>query len=196
MEICVWKQVSSEKKKYWESSEGTGGIFALEVQSGWNVHYHGLVFGPERDYKYAHKIWCESVKKNGWRAQWINYRDVYPGKEGYKSSIMELVQYPVKPHKKGRHDEKLLAYVEKALIGKRRFVSKGSWYNEFPDLKEPTYCPVCGGKMFLNFEDQEIFGEVFKKNFFTYDDAGLKHFEESSRLNLIEAYCRGGKNEN
>lgn len=191
-------------KRFWRYTFGergmnekkAGGLFMLEVQSGWNVHFHGLVLSPFIHESEVKEVWSESLEKNGWYGKYANIQVVYPGKTGsYNDAVLELLQYPVKPNKRGRHDQKLMAYVEAALYKKKRIISKGAWYNQFPKEYNPTLCPICDSDITCNFRTDrdliKIFGETYKRNFFDYTEEGEENFEKYTKKGLIESYRNG-----
>lgn len=168
-----------------------GGLFMLEIQGGWNVHFHGLVFGPYRYADYVRELWSESLDMFGWYGRHVHIEQAYKGKSGdYSDSIMEVLQYPVKPNKEGRHDEELLANVEAALSGKRRFFLKGSWYNHFPKEKIPGDCPICHSDVYLEFDKdfQRLLGSTFEKRFFDWTDEGLSNFGNFTKTGFAKNF--------
>lgn len=187
--IDVWKGDKLQSHKLRKPIKGhepeAGGLFFVEVQAGWNIHFHGLVLGPQRDFEYTHKIWKESLEFYQWIGNWIKIDDVYPDENGsYKASVFEILNYPVRPDKSGRHDQELMANVEKSLIKRKRYITKGSWYNKFPrPEREKSKCPICENGMAVIF-DRELekwIGSTFNGNFFSWDETGLENFKTKTR---------------
>jgi len=190
--IQAWKDGKTVNHKLRLKIRGpepeAGGLFFVEIQSGWNVHFHGLVLGPQRDFEYLQKIWKESLDFYGWSGNWIKVKEVYADPDGsYKGSIFEILNYPVRPDKSGRHDQELMAHVEKALFKKRRYVVKGSWYGKFPRNKaEPSRCPICDAKVAIWFDKdlEQYFGKSIENYFFCYDKKGVENFNAKTRAGL------------
>jgi len=126
----------------------------------------------------------------------MHIKEVYADNNGsFKNSIWEILNYPVKPDKEGRHDPVLLAHVEHALHGRRRYVKKGAWYPKFPRIETCSECPVCGYGMIAHFdpEYEKSVGNTIKPETFTYDEQGVKNFQEKTRKGLIKKWF--GKSE-
>jgi len=201
--IQVWKRGKVVNHKLRKKIRGpepeAGGLFFVEVQGGWNVHFHGLVLGPQRDFEFLQKIWKESLDFYGWSGNWIKVKEVYadPG-GGYRGSVMEILNYPVRPDKQGRHDQELMAHVEKALYKKRRYVLKGAWYGKFPRNKaEPSLCPICNSKIEIWFDKdlERLMGRTMENYFFTYDKTGVENFNTKTKAGLKNENDRNSKSD-
>jgi|GEM_PF-6931243 len=169
--------------------KASGGVFFLETQGGWNPHLHGLVFSPFMNVDRVRESWKRHSAKYGLRGERIHIELPYvrrggkeercKTKEDFEGAISEIVSYPIKPEKNGgRHDQVLLAHVEAALQGRRRYIVKGAWYNKFERPEHHALCCECLGG-FTHNEMLDGVVPVTKQNFFTEDEPGLenwKHF--------------------
>jgi hypothetical protein len=190
-----WRNVYGVKSKFAKYSEIIGGLWFLEVQSGWNVHLHGIVLSPFISTDYLQKIWKKYIEFYGWFG-WICHQEViYSHKDdkgnaaydgNYSGSLFEVLSYPVKPDKKGRHDEKLLASLELAMYQKRRMYLKGSWYNKFPHYKHEVRCPICDAEFTIlqGREEQKLFGNTFNESVFSYTEEGFENFKNFGKGKL------------
>lgn len=192
-----WRKVYGDLYPYPDKNADpeTGGLFSLEIQSGWNVHLHGIVLSGFRHVAFMRDEWEKSLRHYGWFGNWIHVDMVHKkhGETNYRGALYELVQYPVKPNKKGRHDEILLAYVEAGLKKHRRFVTKGAWYNKFPKEKTACPCPVCGGDLTVIRDKkwEEDFGRCYTESLFPYTDEGKQNFQRLGREALIKKFMGG-----
>lgn len=185
-----WRTMYGGGSKYQGGPfEDVGGLFCIEVGEGWNVHAHALIFGPyhgipdkpSRDpipqlYD-CRRIWIHSLKKAGWSGDRIHVEEVYDP----KGSIVELISYPLNPEKRYNLDERLLAHIELGFSGRnarskfnlpgipsiRRYIAKGSWYNEFHKGSHKLLCNEC----FNNYKYNNMIREP------GYDDFLGRHFK-------------------
>jgi len=194
-----WRNVYGVKSEFKKYSDIIGGLWYIEIQSGWNVHMHGIVLSPFIKTDYLQKIWKKYIEYYGWYG-WICHQVViYSGVDhkgnpkyngNYENSLFEVLNYPVKPNKIGRHDQELLANVELAMYKKRRMYLKGSWYKKFPKQKNECTCPVCGSEftILIDKEEQKLFGETFKNSIYPYTPEGVDNFKTYSKISLTRDY--------
>lgn len=171
-----------------EDLKKAGGVFFMEVQEGWNPHLHGLVLSPFFRVEHVRAIWKKVVKKNGLSGSRIEIKEPYikgakhaklPCRtpEDYHQAIMEIVSYPIRPDKGGRHDPVLMAYVEAGLQGHRRYICKGDWYNRFERPESHAICGECAGG-FTHEELYDDFAKLTKQNFFPENETGLRNWQD------------------
>jgi len=169
-----------------EDLKKSGGVFFMETQGGWNPHMHGLVLSPFLRVEHVRAVWKKVVLKNGLSGCRIEIKEPYikgpkhtqlPCKtpEDYKQAIMEIVSYPIRPEKGGRHDPVLMAYVEAGLQGHRRYICKGDWYNRF---ERPEHHAVCGECLdtFTHDEIYDDYARPTEQNFFTENQEGFRNW--------------------
>ena len=127
-----------------------GGIFAMEVGAGWNVHAHAMIYGPMMDASKQRERWIECAERNDLFTKWYHVEKTRGCTE---KDLVELLQYPVNPEKRADYDEKLLAEVEVGFSWEkeksdqrvvRRLWTCGTFYKMFPP-EEPLHieCPLC-----------------------------------------------------
>lgn len=162
-----------------------GGLFCFEVQSGWNVHLHGLVLGPFYPPKLWDKIitlWFKCCEDQGTHSEHFFVEQLKKDDDGtYIEAILETVAYPLRPDKKGKFDQVLMANIEHAMLGTRRLILKGSWYNVFKKKSEKSICPECVDNETINYMYREktyndILGKAFSKLMFTESIEGLRNW--------------------
>lgn len=170
--FLFWRKIFSDLAKY--PDEEAGGVFFIEVQGDkfWNPHIHALLWSKFKNVKTLRKEWEYCLRKYDHSGNGVWIKELYGD---YEKAIYEVLSYPVKPDKDGRHDKELLAYTESALNGKRRYFMKGSFYGLFPMVHHSTPCDTCEGYMTQGY-DYTRERRDFWKNAFTEDIEGLKNF--------------------
>ncbi|GAI15529.1 unnamed protein product, partial [marine sediment metagenome] len=179
-----------------------GGVFFFETQGEnktWNPHIHGLVLSPFFRWEDIMSLWEKILKKNDLSGNGCFIEEPYVKsthlnyetgeieriklkcirEDQFYSAIREIVQYPIQLDKNGRHDQRLLAHVEHALFGKRRYIIKGDWYNEFKRPEHKAICEECLGYFTKssNEDCEALGGRAFKYDFFPETPAGLDRWK-------------------
>lgn len=183
-----WRQTHGERSKEFNYNyERAGGLFVFEVQSGWNVHIHGLILGPhfsdDQQQKNrvgsltrAREIWTNCLTKYGWSGHGLNVKPVIRKDGDFRGSILETIAYPLRPDKEGKFQQRLLAYVESAFSGQRRYILKGSWYNQFSRIKRTAICPECLNELYKEPAYDIVWAYPYRKNMFYEDEEGLQRW--------------------
>ena len=183
-----WRKSFGNRSQFHDPE--AGGVFFLEVQGKnfWCPHIHGLAWTRYPQANEFRSKWEYSLKRYGLKGNRIQIKLIYgdPVK-----SIFEIISYPIRPNKNGRHDQKLLAHTEVALSGQRRYFIKGSFYRQFPRQKGSAFCHECDGSMEQGWN--YIHNCIdYQKNIFSIDYPGIKNFIEKAwisparRRDLIE----------
>lgn len=184
-----WRYTHGERSKY--NSSHSGGIFVFEVQAGWNVHIHAIIFGPYLPVKFTRDQWTESVHFYGDYSNRIHVKKI---EEYSAKSILELLCYPLHPDKNGSFSQLLLANIEVAMSRGikhenqstkppvRRIFEKGSFYQLFTMQKQIALCPDCAEHHHVAAMNHEpiydyIWGRRFQKNLFTINKEGLNNYD-------------------
>ena len=97
--------------------------------------------------------------------------------DDYIDAIREIVAYPVKINKYGRHDPRLLAHVEHALFGLRRYIIKGSWYNKFKRPEHKAVCEIDMANFTKMIETDPVFGKAYRHRIFEETKTGLQNWK-------------------
>jgi len=170
--FLFWRNVFGERSKY--PDEEAGGVFFIEVQGDkyWCPHCHALIWSKRKNIKPLRDEWEYCLRKYNHSGSGLWITKLYGD---YEKAIYEVLSYPVKPDKDGRHDKVLLAYTESALSGKRRYFMKGSFCGLFPNTHNSTPCDTCEGYMVQGY-DYKHERRDFWKNAFPENIQGLKNY--------------------
>jgi len=153
----------------------SGGIFFFEVQGVkfWCPHIHGLVWSDFHHVTQLRRLWKYCIEYYGLSGYRLKVQDI-KGDDLLKI-VCEIVSYPLDPDKQGRHDQVLLANIEKALFGQHRYIIKGSFYGQFPRIEYKAKCPVCNSPMEIG-EDYLHDRLDVQRDFFSETLEGLQRY--------------------
>jgi len=142
-----WRKLFGDNSKKPDPEAGGVWFFETQGEDYWCPHIHGLVWSKFHHVKVVRPLWYYCLKYYGLHGDRIEL-DELTG-DNLDKVVREIVSYPIDPDKLGRHDQALLANIEVALHGQRRYIIKGSFYGKFPRIEHKAQCPVCNAPMII-----------------------------------------------
>jgi len=177
-----------------------GGVFFFEVQGVklWCPHINGLVWSGFHHVTQLRRLWKYCIEYYGLSGYRLKVQSIQG--DDLLKIVCEIVSYPLNPDKQGRHDQVLLANVEKAFFGQHRYIIKGSFYGQFPRIEHKAKCPICSSPMEVG-EDYSRNCLDVQRGFFPETLEGLQRYHDfgfisekkrillKSNIATIESLC-------